>query len=184
MTISCADARSTLLSPVADADLRKEAQMHVLTCDVCSPDLGPSELDEQVTMIERFIRGRRAVRVMLAVVGLVQVSLAVPWIMGSNSWWDARSGAADLHLSRDGMIALVISVAALIGAASRRFAWFCVVPTVLTVVIQVLTSLLDNRNDNVTIGFEWIHLLGLVIVVLLVLEVRPTKREHGVAGRR
>jgi carbon starvation protein CstA len=82
------------------------------------------------------------------------------------------------------MIALVISVAALIGAASRRFAWFCVVPTVLTVVIQVLTSLLDNRNDNVTLGFEWIHLLGLVIVVLLVLEVRPTKREHGVAGRR
>ena len=177
MTISCADARSTLLIPVADADLRKEAQMHVLTCDVCSPDLDPSELDEQVTMIERFIRGRRAVRVMLAVVGLVQVSLAVPWIMGSNSWWDARSGAADLHLSRDGMIALVISVAALIGAASRRFAWFCVVPTVLTVVIQVLTSLLDNRNDNVTLGFEWIHLLGLVIVVLLVLEVRPTKKE-------
>ena len=59
MTISCADARSTLLSPVADADMRRAAQQHVLTCDVCSPDLGPSELDEQITMIERFIRGRR-----------------------------------------------------------------------------------------------------------------------------
>ena len=184
MTISCADARSTLLSPVADADMRRAAQQHVLTCDVCSPDLGPSELDEQITMIERFIRGRRLVRAHLAVIGVVQVTLAVPWIMGSNSWWDARSGAADLHLSRDGMIALVISVAALIGASSRRFAWFCVVPTVLTVGIQVLTSLLDNRNNNVSLGFEWIHLLGVVIVVLLVLEVRPTQGEHGAAGRR
>lgn len=184
MTISCVDARSTLLSPVADADLRKEAQMHVLTCGMCSPDLRTSELDEQVTMIERFIRGRRVVRVMLAITGLVQVSLAIPWIMGSNSWWDTRSGAADLHLSRDGMIALVISAAAFIGAASRRFAWFCVVPTVITVVIQVVTSLLDRRNEHVTLGFEWIHMIGVVIVVLLVLEVRPTKPEHGVTGRR
>jgi uncharacterized membrane protein (UPF0136 family) len=181
MTLTCAEARATVLSPVADVDRRIEAQQHIVNCEVCS--LPPTELDEQVTMIERFIRGRKAVRVALAVVGLLQMSLALPWLVGNNSWWDARSGAADLHLSRDGMIAVVISVAALIGAASRRFAWFCVVPTVLTVLIQVATALLDNRNNNVTLGFEWIHLLGLVIVVLLVMEVRPT-RVLGAAGSR
>ena len=179
MTLTCAEARATLLSAVADADKRTEAQRHILTCETCAPQ--PSELDEQVSTIERFIRGRKVVRLMLACIGLLQLSLALPWLTGNNSWWDARSGAADLHLSRDGMIAMVISVAALIGAASRRFAWFCVVPTLLTVVIQVATSLLDNRNNNVSLGFEWIHLLGVVIVVLLVLEVRPT-RTSGRAG--
>ena len=64
------------------------------------------------------------------------------------------------------------------GRRPIRLAWFCVVPTVLTVGIQVLTSLLDNRNNNVSLGFEWIHLLGVVIVLLLVLEVRPTKKEN------
>lgn len=177
MTISCSQARATLLSAVVDADRRTEAQQHILSCDQCS--LPPTELDEQISAIERFIRGRMGVRVALALAGLLQLSLALPWLMGHNSWWDAHSGAADLHLSRDGMIAMVISVAALIGASSRRFAWFCVVPSILTVVIQVVTSLLDNGNNNVTLGFEWIHLLGLVIVVLLGMEVRPTNSRHG-----
>lgn len=181
MTLTCAQARATLLSAVVDADRRAEAQRHILTCEQCSSP--PPEPDDAVSVIERFIRGRRGVRAALAVAGLLQLSLALPWLVGHNSWWDARSGAADLHLSRDGMIAMVISVAALIGAASRRFAWFCVVPTLLTVVIQVVTALLDNRSNNVTLGFEWIHLLGLVIVVLLAMEVRPTSSPHGSSRR-
>ncbi|MFM8601220.1 MAG: hypothetical protein ACKODP_03985 [Actinomycetota bacterium] len=179
MTLTCAEARATLLSAVADADKRTEAQRHILSCEMCAPP--PSELDEQVSTIERFIRGRRGVRAVLAIAGLLQLSLALPWLAGNHSWWDTRSSIADLHLTRDGMIALVISVAALIGAASRRFAWFCVVPTLLTVAVQAATSLLDNRNNDVTVGFEWIHLLGVVIVVLLVLEVLPT-RGGGPAG--
>jgi hypothetical protein len=39
----------------------------------------------------------------------------------------------------------------------------------------VATAFLDKRNNNVTLGFELIHLLGLLIVLLLLLEVRPTK---------
>lgn len=173
MSLTCAQARSMLLSTVVDADRRVEAQQHVLSCPHCSPP--ETELDEQISSIERFFRGRKLVRVALAAVGLVQLTLALPWLVGSHSWWDARSGTADLHLARDGMIAVVISTAAFIGAASRRFAWFCVVPTGLTVVVQVATAFLDKRNNNVTLGFELIHLLGLLIVLLLLLEVRPTK---------
>ena len=181
MTITCAQAQSTLLSTVADAGLRMEAQHHVLSCANCSQ--AETEPNDHVFSIERFFRGRKLVRTALAVVGLIQLTLALPWLVGSHSWWDVRSGTADLHLARDGMIAMVISSAAFIGAASRRFAWFCVVPTALTVMVQVATAFLDERNNNVTLGFELIHLLGLVIVVLLLLEVRPTKASGAASGR-
>lgn len=126
--------------------------------------------------LDGLTRGRTLSRAFLAIIGLVQLSLALPWLVGHDSWWGTSHEAADLHLTRDGMIALVIAVAALASSWSRRFAWFSFLPTVLAVVIQFGATFYDHSDANVDLRFEWIHLLGLCVVVLLAIELRPTSR--------
>lgn len=173
MTLTCSEARSVLLSPVADAEKKRLAQQHVLTCGECGAVEGQGQ---PRLLIGRVSEGRVAVRTVLALLGLVELSLALPWLVGSASWWQYSSATADQHLTRDGMIALVLGCAALFSAWSRRFAFFSVVPAAIALAVQLLTVFVDRSGNNVSFGFEWIHLLGIAVIVLLAVEVRAVTK--------
>lgn len=176
MTMNCAEARALVLSPVADADRRRQAQQHLLTCAECNADTAHQGPDGIAPAVGRLSEGRRVVRALLAVVGVVQLSLALPWLVGNPSWWQATADTAEQHLTRDGMIALVLGCAALFSAWSRRFAFFSIVPAAIALAVQLLTVFVDRNGDDVTFGFEWIHLLGILVIVLLLVEVRAVSR--------
>ena len=177
--MDCARAAAVLLSDVVDSRTMVEARHHIRSCPSCSGGHGANRGSE----VLRHVKGRNLSRVALGVLGALQLSLAVPWLMGTESWWGSHYGVAALHLSRDGMISFVLAAAAVVGACSRRLAWFSIAPAAVTVVVQVLTSFLDHHNDDVALGFEWIHLLGVLVTIFLLIEVLPTKSRRAPAGR-
>lgn len=177
--MDCARAAAVLLSDVVDSRTMVEARHHIRSCPSCSGGHGANRGSE----VLRHVKGRNLSRVALGLLGALQLTLALPWLMGIESWWGTHAGVAALHLSRDGMISLVLALAALVGAFSRRLAWFSISPAVVTVVVQILTSILDHHNDDVTFSFEWIHLIGVLVVLLLMLEVRPIRTDSASTGR-
>ena len=176
MTLDCGQARAIVLSPVADAQKKQEAQHHLMTCPGCSAIDADDAAENATFTIARLSEGRTVVRAVLAVLGLVELSLALPWLVGNASWWQYAADSAQQHLTRDGMIALVLGCAALFSAWSRRFAFFSVVPAAIALVVQLLTVFVDRSGDNVSFGFEWIHLLGVAVIALLTVEVRAVSK--------
>jgi bacteriorhodopsin len=117
------------------------------------------------------------IRFALGIVGLLELSLALPWLMGVNSWWVTDHHADASHLTRDGMLALVIATCALISASSRRYAFFCVVPATLAVVVQIMSGFYDDAHHRISSIFETIHIFHVVVFVLMLLELRA-ERSH------
>jgi hypothetical protein len=95
--------------------------------------------------------------------------------MGHNSWWHSNQSAAQLHLARDGAIAMVFTMAAFLSARWRRLAWFCAVPTSFALLIQGMAAIYDDSNGHIAFNFERIHLIGVAILVLILLEIRPVR---------
>jgi hypothetical protein len=126
-------------------------------------------------VVQRHAEGKLWIRVSLAFLGVIQLSLALPWLMGHNSWWHLNQSAAQLHLARDGAIAMVFTMAAFLSARWRRLAWFCAVPTSFALLIQGMAAIYDDSNGHIAFNFERIHLIGVAILVLILLEIRPVR---------
>lgn len=168
--MNCTEARDALFSAVCEVSQRRAAQDHVRNCEVCSgADVSYYEASTS-RRISALEGGYGATRMLLAILGIIHLSLSLPWLFGADSWWGRHADAAEQHLTRDGMIALVFAVAALSSAWSRRFAWFSLLPVGLALVVQVLSGWLDHHDDHVHLGFEWIHLLGFAVLALIVAE--------------
>ncbi|MEY4632683.1 MAG: hypothetical protein RLZ18_55 [Actinomycetota bacterium] len=170
--MNCAEASSILSAPVSSAESRAEAQRHIAECGVCSPS---TSINDILAAVRRNSTGRSITRIALAVVGLIELSLALPWLMGVNSWWVTDHHADASHLTRDGMLALVIATCALISASSRRYAFFCVVPAALAVVVQVMSGFYDDAHHRISSLFETIHIFHVVVFVLMLLELRAER---------
>jgi hypothetical protein len=172
--MNCAEASSIVSAPVSSAESRAEAQRHIAECGVCSPS---TSINDILAAVRRNSTGRSVIRIALAIVGVIELTLALPWLIGVNSWWVTDQHADASHLTRDGMLALVIATCALISAASRRYAFFCVVPAALTVVVQVMSGFYDDHHHHISSLFETIHLLHVVVLVLMLFELR-SQRTH------
>ncbi len=171
-TMTCAEASAILQAPVVDTEQRIRAQSHMFTCEQCG-----GATDDQLSMVKDKIRirsdGRLVVRSLLAIIGVIQLTLALPWIIGIDSWWGHQHGAAEAHLARDGAIALVFSSCAFLAARWRRLAWFCVAPTSLALVVQLAAGIYDDSEGHIGFDFEVIHLIGVAVLCLILLELRP-----------
>ena len=172
--LTCAQAQSILQSTVVDVESRIRAQSHLVTCESCGA-ASSSQVAQMQDVVQRHAEGKLWIRVSLAFLGVIQLSLALPWLMGHNSWWHFNQGAAQLHLARDGAIAMVFTVAAFLSARWRRLAWFCAVPTSFALLIQGMAAIYDDSNGHIAFNFERIHLIGVAILVLSLLEIRPVR---------
>jgi hypothetical protein len=174
-TLTCAQAQSILYSSVVDVEQRIKAQSHVLSCETCGA-ASNDEMQSVSTAVHRLSDGNSVIRTALVLLGVVQLSLALPWILGLDSWWQPSQNSAQLHLSRDGAIAFVFSMAAFLSARWRRLSWFCVVPTALAMAVQILAAIYDDSAGHIAYNFEVIHVIGLAILGLILLNLRPQRR--------
>ena len=170
--MNCAEASSIVSAPVSSAESRAEAQRHIAECGVCSPS---TSINDIMNAVRRKSSGRTLVRALLVVVGIIELSLALPWLIGVDSWWVTDHHADASHLTRDGMLALVVATCAMISAWSRRYAFFCVVPAALAVVVQLMSGFYDDHHHRISSLFETIHLLHVVVLVLMLFELRSQR---------
>lgn len=163
-----------LQAPVVDTEQRVRAQSHVFSCIQCGA-VSDGKLDSIKDAVNARRNGQLFIRITLAIFGLVQLSLALPWIIGADSWWGHHHGAAEAHLARDGAIALVFTTCAFLAARWRRLAWFCVAPTSLALIVQLAAGIYDDSEGHISFDFEIIHLIGVAVLILILLELRPQK---------
>jgi len=173
-TLTCNQAIAILQAPVVDTEQRIRAQSHVLTCAQCGA-ISDQELVSIKDAVKARSNGQLAIRIVLAVIGMIQLTLALPWIVGADSWWGHHHGAAEAHLARDGAIALVFTTCAFLAARWRRLAWFCVAPTSLALIVQLAAGIYDDSEGHISFDFEIIHLIGVAVLLLILLELRPQK---------
>lgn len=118
-------------------------------------------------------------RVALFVVGGLQTFLALPWIFGATPLWGPSDSTAISHLTRDGVIGLVLGLVGLAVAWNSRLAYFAVSVCSLLVTVQLVSFVVDRTGDKVHPVFETIHVLSvLVTVIVAVIAFPPRRRRH------
>jgi hypothetical protein len=185
MTISCARAVSLVLSQVGDAAEIAAAREHVLHCPACASTLDSGQQESRLLSRLTSLAGPRPVLALtLAVLGTLQVALALPWVFGATPLWDGGSGTAPAHLTRDGTIGLVVGLAAVSVARNARLAYFALPVCSVLSVLHVITYFSDRSRSDVAARFETVHLLTFAVTVLIAFIAFPSGRRGGkVSGR-
>ena len=126
--------------------------------------------------LDRYRKRSWVARLMLAVVGVFQLVLALPWLFASSPIW-GDSLASDMHLVRDGALGLMFGVSALVVAWRVEYAWFALPVVLLLTFVQTVFVVVDHWLEHVSGGFEWVHLVGALIGVLIASLLRPRRRK-------
>jgi membrane associated rhomboid family serine protease len=132
--------------------------------------------DSEFVLAELARHRRRALplRIVLAVAASAQLVLSLIWLAGFTPI--SANVVTDDHLARDGALGIVFGVVGLAAAKRPQFAWFSLPVLVVLLVVQSVFLFVDVRTDEVTHGFEWMHLLGAVVAICVAWLVRPTGR--------
>ena len=126
--------------------------------------------------LDRYRKRSWVARLMLAVVGVFQLVLALPWLFASSPIW-GDSLASDMHLVRDGALGLMFGMSALVVAWRVEYAWFALPVVLLLTLVQTVFVVVDHWLEHVSGGFEWVHLVGALIGVLIASLLRPRRRK-------
>ena len=118
----------------------------------------------------------------LAVLGILQVTVAVPWVFGVTPLWDGGSGTAPAHLTRDGTIGLVVGLAAVAVSRNARLAYFALPACTVLSVLHVITYFSDRSRADVSAGFESVHVLTFAITLLIAVVAFPVGRRPAGSG--
>ena len=171
--MDCRRAQIVLLLPLADAGELAEARAHVAECPDCSSTPADEVFDRVIDNLASHREPWGVLRIALAAIGSIQILLALPWLFGASPFWNWGSDAAAAHLTRDGVVGLVIGAVGVSVAANARLAYFAVSVCGLMVAVQVAAYVVDRANDSVAPGFETVHALTLAVSVLVVLTAFP-----------
>lgn len=110
----------------------------------------------------------------LLVAALVQIVLAVPWLVGADPS-GLLGDAYPSHLTRDGALGLVIAIAALVVAWRPHHSLAAFIAGASVLALQLSTGLIDGHLHRVVLWVEITHLPTVIIVVLLALISRPER---------
>lgn len=176
MTMDCRTSRRVLLLPVSTVEQRTLARRHMTEC----PDCASREdrvVEEALGIALNKLRAPRIpLRVALLVFGGVQTFLALPWIFGATPLWGPGDSTAISHLTRDGVIGLVLGLVGLAVAWNSRLAYFAVSVCSLLVAVQIVSFAVDRTGDKVHPVFETIHVLSVLIAVIVAVIAFPLRR--------
>lgn len=177
--MDCRTAHRVLLQPVSSAEDRVAARRHMTDCPLCASQ-EDAAVEEALGMKLSDLRGPpQGLRILLFAVGALQTFLALPWIFGATPLW-GPSGDTDIsHLTRDGVIGLVLGLIALAVGINSRLAYFALSVCGLLVTVQIIAFIADGSGDKVHPVFETIHVLAITITIIVAIVAFPQLR-----GRR
>jgi bacteriorhodopsin len=117
-------------------------------------------------------------RIALYVAGGLQTFLALPWIFGATPLWGPSGETAVAHLTRDGVIGLVLGLIGIAVGLNPRLAYFALSVCGILVTLQVSAFIADRTSDRVHPVFETIHVLSIIITVLVAIVAFPPRRRQ------
>lgn len=169
----CKRARALILQPLADAHDVAVARQHLLECPLCASDTADDMVESISSRLDILREPGGTLRISLLIVGSLQVFLALPWIFGATPLWGPRSETTVAHLTRDGVIGLVLGLAGAAVAITPRLAYFALSICGLLVTLQAVAFITDRVNGTAHPVFETIHVLAVIITVLVAIIAFP-----------
>jgi hypothetical protein len=173
--MSCKRARALILQPLADAHDVAVARQHLLECPLCASDTADDMVESISSRLDLLREPGGTLRLSLLIIGSLQVFLALPWIFGATPLWGPRSDTSVAHLTRDGVIGLVLGLAGVAVAFTPRLAYFALSICGLLVTLQAIAFITDRFNGTAHPVFETIHVLAIIITALVVLIAFPRR---------
>ena len=174
-SMSCERARALVLQPLAPADDVTAARVHLLNCPLCASETADDMEGRVSTRLYILRQPGGLLRLALLVIGGTQLFLALPWIFGETLLWGPRTDTSIAHLTRDGVIGLVLGLAGIAVALSPRLAYFALSICGLLVSLQAIAFIADRVNSNVHPVFETIHVLAVIITALVTIAAFPRR---------
>lgn len=106
-----------------------------------------------------------ALRVVVAVLSVVQAVMVLPWIVGSDPW-NLLDTMTEQHLTRDGALGLAVAVAGALTAWRWRWAVPCFAIASVATITQAVAAALD---DDLAGGAstELVHIPSVVLTCLI-----------------
>lgn len=161
-TMTCDEAALALILE-GDENARARALRHRDACDQC--DIGergsvPERIREALPTPPRWLL------VTLSVLGVVQVFIALPWLVGSDPFGFLGSTAPATHTARDGVAGVVVGAAAVLSAVRPRWARPAFHIAAVVIVAQVVAGVIDSSIAETGLP-EVVHLLSVLLVVLI-----------------
>jgi hypothetical protein len=163
---------------LADADDMVAARQHLLNCPLCASETADDMAQNVSSRLDLLREPGGMLRLALMLIGGLQVLLALPWIFGATLLWTPSSDTSVAHLTRDGVIGLVLGLAGVAVAASPRLAYFALSVCGLLVSLQAIAFISDKVTSKVNPNFEAIHALALVITVLVIVAAFPRRTQR------
>lgn len=173
--MDCTEAQKTVLLSIADSNKMEEARLHVRTCTKCSGADNSTSLAGVIQEVSRRADRSFKGRLTLAMLGIVQLVLALPWLFGSSPLWNSSAGTDTSHLSRDGAIGIMFGLAAISVARSPRLAVFALPITLIMLLLQAITGIFDDSQGHVHGNFESVHIISAVISIGIAILARPKR---------
>ncbi len=160
--MSCDEAALALILE-DDEGARARAIRHRDSCELC--DIGergsvPDRIREALPVPPRWLI------VALLVLGVVQVVVALPWLVGSDPLGFMGSTAPATHTTRDGVAGVVVGAAAVLTAIRPRWARPAFHIAAVVIVAQVVAGVIDSSIAETGLP-EVVHLLSVLLVVLI-----------------
>ncbi len=160
--MSCDEAALALILQ-DDEGTRARAIRHRASCEQC--DIGergsvPERIREALPVPPRWLI------VVLSALGIVQVLIALPWLVGSDPFGFLGSAAPAAHTTRDGVGGVVVGAAAVLAAARPRWARPAFHIAAVVIVAQVVAGVIDSSIAETGLP-EVVHLLSVLLVLLI-----------------
>lgn len=176
--MSCERARALVLQPLAKAEDVVAARQHLLNCPLCASETADDMATNVSSRLDLLREPGGMLRLALLLIGGLQVLLALPWIFGATLLWAPSSDTTVAHLTRDGVIGLVLGLGGVAVAVSPRLAYFALSVCGLLVSLQAIAFISDKVTSKVNPNFEAIHVLALLITALVIVAAFPRRTQR------
>ncbi|MGO9877468.1 MAG: hypothetical protein ACLPVY_27140 [Acidimicrobiia bacterium] len=141
------------------------ARFHARRCPRCASAYAPVEPGDPVlrTVARCEPAPAAALRIGLALIGVTQLVVAIPWLVGKSFIPDSHVAVS--QLTRDGALGYVVAALGLVTAWRPRYAHSMMIMGLFVCAVQVIAGLADTRTGSVSAPFEAVHVLLPMIVL-------------------
>lgn len=176
--MDCRTAQRIIVQPVSTTEDRATARRHMLECPLCAAREDAAVEEAIGVRLSQLRSPGHYLRIALYIAGGLQTFLALPWIFGATPLWGPSGDTAVAHLTRDGVIGLVLGLIGLAVGTNPRLAYFALSVCGVLVSLQFVAFITDRTSDRVHPVFETIHVLSLIITVLVTIVAFPPRRRQ------